>query len=65
MKTRKVFFSFVLIGVTFFIAYLINMVLMFSDQPQAFGQYTSLIVTAMAFVLAFAALVMAKRGPTK
>jgi len=63
LKIRKIFFSFAVIAVTFFIAYLVNMALMFADQPQPFGQYTGLMITAMAFVLAFATLIAAKRKP--
>jgi len=61
MDTRKLFFSFSVVAVTFFIAYLVNAYLMFADQPQPFGQYTGLLVTAFAFIIAFACLVMAKR----
>jgi len=61
MEIRKIFFSGAVVAVTFFIAYLVNAYLMFADQPQPFGQYTALTVTAFAFVVAFIWLVIAKR----
>jgi len=64
IETRKLFFSFAVIAVTFFIAYLVNMGLLFAEHPHPFGQYTGLIVTALAFIIAFFALLIAKRKPT-
>ena len=61
IKIRRLFFSVALVAVTFFIAYLVNAYLLFTNQPQPLGQYTGLAVTAFAFIVAFACLVIAKR----
>ena len=62
---RSFFHTLVLIAVTFSVAYVINMALIFRGTPTPWGQYTSLLVTFLAFILAFILLVMAKKGGDK
>ena len=62
---RSFFHTVVLIALTFSVAYVINMALIFRGTPTPWGQYTSLLVTFLAFILAFTLLVIAKKGDKK
>ena len=53
MKGKGLMQKIMLIALVFFISYVFNIYLVFSNQPQMWGEYTGLIVTAIAFVLAF------------
>ena len=65
VRVRSFFYSIVLVAVTFAIAYVINMALIFGGTPQPWGQYTGLLVTFVAFVVACLFLFMAKKGGDK
>lgn len=62
VAVRGFFYNVVLVAVTFFVAYLVNMVLIFKGTPEPWSQYTGLLVTAMAFMVACVLIFMAKKG---
>jgi len=65
MVLNQFFQKIVLIAVTFFFAYVINIYLVFTNQPQPLGQYTGIIVTAIAFIIAFLFIVLSRSGDKK
>lgn len=57
MGVRGFFQKIILIAVTFCVSYVVNAFLIFSHQPQPFGEYTGLGVTIIAFLVSIVILV--------
>jgi len=62
---RKYLHSLLIIAVTFFISYVVNMILLFTNQPQPWGQYTSIMVTIIAFIIAIIVIWLGKSSEKK
>jgi len=48
---RSLMRKILLVGTVFLLSYVINLILIFSDNPMPFGEHTPFIVTAIAFFL--------------
>lgn len=60
MGVRNWAYRFALICLQFIIAYMINLYLIFSGQPQPWGAYTGLFITFIAVIVAVIILWLSK-----
>ena len=60
MKGSGIARKILLIALIFFISYLINIFLVFSNQPQPWGEYTGFIITGIACILGFIILLLGR-----
>ena len=62
MKGKGLMQKIMLIALVFSISYVINICLIFSNQPQMWGEYTGFIITVIAFVIAFIILFIGRES---
>jgi len=62
MKGRGLARKIMLIALIFFISYIINICLIFSNQPLPWGSYTAFIITAIACIIAFLILLVGREN---